>query len=388
MTSAGISQVQEGVTAMGPEPGTLGAEEGSDGIKGSVTVPSYDNPEDQYASNMNHGRQAMLLRMEHLFDEVEGTLAVTAGEDKELRSLLSTSNQSEECLDAKNRLTSKPVVIGDAVPLPVACPEIVEQLLQAALAHHNLGSFRESLNFLEAARLQLVEIQRRIRKSRTQRLGAQADDGADAAASPDKDGHDDSKDIPTDLSLYILICKGNVYQSCGDDEQSLLQYMEGWSLAKRSCEKDWEIICLNSIGILAYYSLRYEVAFMAFYAVAKYREETYGNDSADTATAWNNEGACLHALNKRRDARVRLEKSWNVVCKVLGHRAPRCIAIWKNLEKSRRANSTLTHEALKETIDIRADASRLLVGGTFYVNATVEKTIGKKGGKKKGGKKK
>ena len=30
-------------------------------------------------------------------------------------------------------------VIGDALPIPAACPEPVQQLLEAALAHHNLG---------------------------------------------------------------------------------------------------------------------------------------------------------------------------------------------------------------------------------------------------------
>ena len=33
---------------------------------------------------------------------------------------------------ASTKLTSKPVVIGDAVPVPAICPEPVEQLLQAA----------------------------------------------------------------------------------------------------------------------------------------------------------------------------------------------------------------------------------------------------------------
>jgi hypothetical protein len=38
--------------------------------------------------------------------------------------------------------------------------------------------------------------------------------------------------IDPDLELYITVCKGNVYQSCGDDEQSLLQYLQGWSRAE------------------------------------------------------------------------------------------------------------------------------------------------------------
>ena len=29
-----------------------------------------------------------------------------------------------------------------------------------------------------------------------------------------------------DLHMYIVLCKGNVYQSCGDAEQAMLHYME------------------------------------------------------------------------------------------------------------------------------------------------------------------
>jgi hypothetical protein len=45
----------------------------------------------------------------------------------------------EEVLEIKVRLPSKPVVIGDALPVPAQCPDSVEQLLEASLAHHNLG---------------------------------------------------------------------------------------------------------------------------------------------------------------------------------------------------------------------------------------------------------
>jgi hypothetical protein len=72
---------------------------------------------------------------------------------------------------------------------------------------------------------------------------------------------------------YITLCKGNVYQSCGDDEQSLLHYLEGWTAAQQQKDKDWEVICVNAIGMLAYYNLRYDVAILCFHAVVNYRAE-------------------------------------------------------------------------------------------------------------------
>jgi hypothetical protein len=88
-------------------------------------------------------------------------------------------------------------VIGDALPIPSACPEPVQQLLEAALAHHNLGrysilyawwqpasrwdsflltsetcrSFEEALKFLEAASIQLTDIEFRARDSRKAETG-------------------------------------------------------------------------------------------------------------------------------------------------------------------------------------------------------------------------
>ncbi len=64
-----------------------------------------------------------------------------------------------------------------------------------------------------------------------------------------------------------------MYQSCGDDEQSLLNYMEGWAKSKQKQDRDWEMIAINSIGMLAYYNLRYDVALLCFNVVATYREQ-------------------------------------------------------------------------------------------------------------------
>lgn len=220
---------------------------------GTVVAPSSERPEDMYRSSLNHARQSMLLRMEHLFDEVESKLVVGLDPSSAVLQLLSLP--MEETLDNKTRLPTKPVVVGDALPIPVDCPDTVDQLLEAALAHHNLGSFEEALKFIEAARIQLSEILKGLINS--------------------EEANDDVKRVNSyfDVQMYILLCKGNVYQSCGDDEQSLIQYMEGWSRAKEANDLDWEIVCINSIGMLAFFSLRYEVALLCFNRVFDHRTQ-------------------------------------------------------------------------------------------------------------------
>ena len=189
------------------------------------------------------------------------------------------------------RYASKPVVIGDSVPLP-ACPSPVEQLLHSALAHHNLGSFEETILFLDAAKREFQDIK-----------------------SAAKDGTQDTViELPINFEMYVLLSKGNLYRSCGEDERAMLCYIEGWDISKEHQDKgaDWEVIFINSIGVLAYYLVRYDIALMCFDRVVRYREQEYGSDSSDTATALNNEGCSLFGMNERGEARLRFERSWLV----------------------------------------------------------------------------
>lgn len=376
---------------------------------GTVIAPSSDKPENMHASSLNHSRQAMMLRMEHLFDEVETRVLHATPTDSEVLKMLTAPK--EEVMETKVRLPSKPVVIGDALPVPAQCPNSVEQLLEASLAHHNLGSFEDSLKFLEAARIQLADIEHRSSEHQQQKQQQQQPPHSPRANSEDAEVPERQL-IYFDLDMYITLCKGNVYQSCGDDEQSLLHYMDAWAQATNAKDQDWEIISLNSIGMLAYYNLRYDVSLLCFHAVVNYRaavitiynisynrnsffhtcfvmfccfsEQAYGEDSADTATAFNNEACCLYCLDKRGEARVRFEKAWGNMSRILGHRAPRAVTAWKNLEKARRAHAPITSKKdLQDSLHMRPDADRLLFGGTFTIQALPP--IDDKKKKKKGG---
>ena len=147
-------------------------------------------------------------------------------------SIVSTAANAEQ---ADFRIKLKPFLIEEALTFPANCPATVEQLLDAARAQHNLGHFEEALRYLEAA------------------------------------GKKVSKQSSAVVEMYITLCKGNVYQSCGDDEQSLLTYMEGWTRASTKNDLDWEVIAINAIGILAYYNLRFDVALLCFHLVGNYR---------------------------------------------------------------------------------------------------------------------
>ena len=349
-----------------------------DALQGEIIRSQMKGPEDTYTSVQNKGTHAMHLRLEHLFDKVE-LYFNDAGEDiPEYVKLLDSTAQ-----DTGVKLTSKPVVIGDALPFPEKTPDSVEQLLEAALAHHNLGGYEESLKFLEAARVQLIDWQWYQKKQELK-------NNPNTKMSDIENLTKQNVRLPIEVYVYIGICKGNVYQSCGDDENSMITYFDCLSKSIEEKNVEWEMVSINCIGMLAYYNMKYELALKCFSRVVSFRVKEYGEGSADTATSWNNQACCLFALNIRGEARAFFEKSWSQLCKTLGHRHPRSLATWKNLEKARRNQRSMTRKDFGATLSTREDADRLLLGGEFTINAIPPPGDGpKKGGKKKGkGKKK
>jgi hypothetical protein len=95
-------------------------------------------------------------------------------------------------------------------------------------------------------------------------------------------------------------------------------------------------------------------------------------------------------MNRRGEARLRFEKAWNLFSRTIGHRASRTILVWKNLEKARRSHAGVANKKdMKEAIEMRPDAGRLLIGGKFTIQALViDDSSGKKKKKGGGGKKK
>ena len=72
------------------------------------------------------------------------------------------------------------------------------------------------------------------------------------------------------------------------------------------------------------------------------------------------------------------------MCKILGHRAPRAVAVWKNLEKARRLGA-LGKAQTANMSSLRPDVDRLIIGGSFQINAIGPPVAEKKKKKKKGG---
>ena len=382
-----------------------GGDQSTNVFAGTVTLPTFDgldNPSNSAGSKANSSaRQAMLMRIDHLFEnDIAGKLSTTTlASSPELENMLRVVPTLTGEQEKRSRnLLNKPVVIGDAIPVPSNASttgtahvihDSVEQMLQAALAHHNLGNFEESLKFLEASRVQLFTIERvHLIKSRQKQLEEQREEELEQDDQvinskgtkitnemiENATVADSEVLLPIHLEMYIILCKGNVYQSCGDDEQALHNYILGWNRAVLAQNREWEIVCINSIALIAYYNVRFEIALVCFSKVAHYRQQTYGADSPDTATAWNNEASCLYCINKRGESRIKFEKAWNLMCKSLGHRHPRSVTIWKNLDKARRSQAAVSNKSdMDQSVKLRPDAEFLIPGKQLLNGLTLQR---------------
>ena len=225
-----------------------------------------EKPENMYSAAQNQARYAMLIRIDQLFDDIHTKLTKAGYRNSSLLSSVLPS--VDDISGVADKHSSKPVVIGDALPVPASLPRVTQQLLEAALAHHNLGNYAEALKFLDAVRAEYIEMS----------FQQQDEHSLPSIHNNNNSNNNNSSirkanELPLDLDVYILLCQGNVYQSSGDDEQSLLRYMRAWNIARAHADKDWEYVCLNCIGMLAYYSVRFEVALFCFKITCEYREE-------------------------------------------------------------------------------------------------------------------
>jgi tetratricopeptide (TPR) repeat protein len=249
---------------------------------GTVTLPAIvqDNTN---ISHMNNFRQAMQQRIAQVFDNFELILLEQIDGDADMKEFINLPpDDSTEF--RKVRQNGKPVVLGDAIPVPSNTTDNIIQLLEAAIAHHNLGSYDESIKFFEAARVEISELEKVALRRRNRKIGISEKSLAQGSASSMESSvfaelsassaiDQNDVELPIALDIYISFCKGNVYQSSGDDEEALRMYMNGYSRARRHGDKHWEGITLNAVGLLAYFHMRYDVALLAFSIVSSFREE-------------------------------------------------------------------------------------------------------------------
>jgi tetratricopeptide (TPR) repeat protein len=172
-----------------------------------------------------------------------------------------------------------------------------------------------------------------------------------------------------ELELYFEMSLGSVYESCGKDDMALDCYMLARTikLPKNHPDEAFPYCGLGSV----FYNIEEPAWALRCYLMAReIREERVGGDTVDTATVYNNIGACMFYLERNQEAKAFFELSNAIMEAELGPSHERTLTTARNILKSN-----------KTVLDVKAEYR--------FLWSTYIPTLGKKGkkGKKKKGKK-
>lgn len=223
----------------------------------SIVHPPFGRISDQYMGNSDYSKEAFILKIEKLFDSV---LQEFESSDSSIQFIQQARDLCSQSSNMKSeKLLSSPVVIFDTIAPPKYFPDDIIRLINNAMAHNNLGNIEESLKSLHVVRVHGNNWIQSTSKEKTDLF-------YDMEINPEQEAI-----LPHDFEVYLSISKGNLYQSCGDDEQAVIQYLAGLQAAKKNKFSDWEYVCMNCLGVVAYYNYRFDVAMTCFLSVANYR---------------------------------------------------------------------------------------------------------------------
>ena len=100
-----------------------------------------------------------------------------------------------------------------------------------------------------------------------------------------------------ELELYFEMSLGSVYESCGKDDIAMDCYMRARQIILPKNHPD-EAFPYCGLGSVLYQIDEPAWALRCYLKAKEIREERIGGDTVDTATVYNNLGACMYMLER------------------------------------------------------------------------------------------
>lgn len=100
-----------------------------------------------------------------------------------------------------------------------------------------------------------------------------------------------------ELKLYFEMSLGSVYESSGKDDKALACYMRAKEIALPKNHPD-EAFPYCGLGSVFYQIEEPAWALRCYLKAREIREDRIGGDTVDTATVYNNLGACMFYLER------------------------------------------------------------------------------------------
>jgi tetratricopeptide (TPR) repeat protein len=100
-----------------------------------------------------------------------------------------------------------------------------------------------------------------------------------------------------ELELYFEMSLGSVYESCGKDDIAIGCYRRALDITLPKNHPD-EAFAYCGLGSVLYHIDEPAWALRCYLKAREIREERLGGDTVDTATVYNNLGACMLMLER------------------------------------------------------------------------------------------
>mmetsp|Transcript_749 Transcript_749/g.2490 ORF Transcript_749/g.2490 Transcript_749/m.2490 type:complete len:307 (-) Transcript_749:110-1030(-) len=295
------------------------------------------------------------------------------------------SQQQQPCSPSS---TSFPCLIREILFAPNAPSPSISHLLEVALTHHNTSNYQLAIQTYLTAQREWYDVLRERDRRLAGGGGSTQDTSQLLSASVSQHDREQnqqtssqkplSQQIPISAYLFFRLAIGSVYESAGNDELALQQYMDAKRHAEQNLPKDHpdRALTYSCIAQIYFHLREFEMARTFFNRARELRVVLQGVNHVDSAVSYNNVAVCLHALGEFQEAISLYNKAMIVFRQELGINHPRSTVVQRNISMTKQR--FLRDFAWEETSF-----------GELYLPIAKKKAAKKgKKGKKKGGKKK
>ena len=135
--------------------------------------------------------------------------------------------------------------------------------------------------------------------------------------------------------LYFDLSLGSIYESCGKDDIAMSCYMRAREIKLAYNHPD-EAFAYCGLGSVLYHIDEPAWALRCYLKARQIREERLGGDTVDTATVYNNLGACMFFLERNQECKAYFELANAIMEAELGCNHERTLTSSRNLIKASR----------------------------------------------------
>ena len=128
--------------------------------------------------------------------------------------------------------------------------------------------------------------------------------------------------------LYFEMSLGSIYESSGKDDIAMSCYMRAKAINRElSYNHPDQAFAFCGLGSVLYHIDEPAWALRCYLKAREIREERLGGDTVDTATVYNNLGACMYLLERNQESKAYFELAHAILDSELGPQHERTLTV-------------------------------------------------------------